>query len=128
MLTRTGDPLEFNNIPQSLELLQSIQECDAKLNHCLEAFALTDMPTTLREAISVTRYFGVRYIWIDALCILYKQEGRTQRLSTTEQHSKTGSKSQASWTRSTKTLISQLLLLVLAPHSCGGLIDCASHC
>ena len=32
--------------------------------------SLSDLPPTLRDAIIVTRKLGVRYLWIDALCII----------------------------------------------------------
>jgi hypothetical protein len=35
-----------------------------------EGFCLSDLPKTLREAILVTRKLGLRYIWIDSLCIV----------------------------------------------------------
>jgi hypothetical protein len=31
---------------------------------------LDNFPATLRDAITITRYLGVKYLWIDALCIL----------------------------------------------------------
>lgn len=31
---------------------------------------LADFPATLRDAITITRALGIRYIWIDALCII----------------------------------------------------------
>lgn len=36
--------------------------------HC--GFALDKMPKTFREAISISRRLGIRYIWIDSLCIV----------------------------------------------------------
>ncbi|KAJ0107049.1 hypothetical protein J7T55_006927 [Diaporthe amygdali] len=33
-------------------------------------FALCDLPNTLRDAVRTTRALGIRYIWIDALCII----------------------------------------------------------
>ncbi len=35
-----------------------------------EGIALRDLPTTLRDAVQVTREIGLRYIWIDSLCIV----------------------------------------------------------
>ena len=37
----------------------------------LEAgFKLIELPKTFREAVEITRNLGIRYLWIDALCIL----------------------------------------------------------
>lgn len=35
-----------------------------------DGFAILDLPKSFQDAVSVTRKFGVRYLWIDALCIL----------------------------------------------------------
>lgn len=35
-----------------------------------EGFMMAELPETLRDAILVTRRLGVRYLWIDALCII----------------------------------------------------------
>jgi hypothetical protein len=37
--------------------------------HC-EEILLADLPRTFRDAIVVTRKLGVRYLWIDSLCIV----------------------------------------------------------
>jgi hypothetical protein len=39
----------------------------ASMSHGLH---LADLPKTLQEAVQVTRHVGVRYLWIDALCII----------------------------------------------------------
>jgi len=128
MLTRTGDPLEFNDIPQSLELLRSIQECDATLNHRLKAFALTDMPTTLREAISVTRYFGVRYIGMDRRPLHAIQAGGKD---STPEHNRAALEDWQKESGLMDQIYENAYLTIVAagaPHSGGGLIDCAPHC
>jgi Heterokaryon incompatibility protein (HET) len=36
----------------------------------LEGIALTELPNTFRDAVLVTRKLGIRYLWIDSLCII----------------------------------------------------------
>ena len=36
----------------------------------LQGIALNDLPNTFRDAVLVTRKLGIRYLWIDSLCIL----------------------------------------------------------
>ncbi|KAG9243250.1 hypothetical protein BJ878DRAFT_424067, partial [Calycina marina] len=31
---------------------------------------LRQLPKTLRDAVVMTRYLGIRYLWIDSLCII----------------------------------------------------------
>ncbi|KAF3762961.1 HET-domain-containing protein, partial [Cryphonectria parasitica EP155] len=42
----------------------------ANLDTRTEGFSLSDSPATIRDAVSVTRQLGVRFIWIDSLCIV----------------------------------------------------------
>lgn len=51
-------------INQSLRLLSSTFQNFRQGNR------ISDLPKTFREAITVTRRFGFRYLWIDALCII----------------------------------------------------------
>jgi hypothetical protein len=38
-------------------------------DRCKEAFETKDLPTTVRDAISIMDAMGYRYIWVDYLCI-----------------------------------------------------------
>jgi hypothetical protein len=42
----------------------------SSLQHFKTGFALSDLPQTIQDAIHVTRHLGIRYLWIDALCII----------------------------------------------------------
>jgi hypothetical protein len=40
------------------------------MQEMLNGIPLESFPATLRDAVHVTRRLGIRYLWIDALCIL----------------------------------------------------------
>ncbi|CAF9938262.1 hypothetical protein IMSHALPRED_000735 [Imshaugia aleurites] len=42
----------------------------ATKNYLEAGFRLSELPKTFREAVQITRELGVRYLWIDALCII----------------------------------------------------------
>ncbi len=42
----------------------------ATKNQTLRDITLSDLPTTFRHAISVSRKLDVRYLWSDSLCII----------------------------------------------------------
>jgi len=39
------------------------------LTQHMQAIDLQSLPTTLRDAVPITRLLGFRYLWIEALCI-----------------------------------------------------------
>jgi hypothetical protein len=43
---------------------------DDNIKARLEGFSLSTLPKTFRDAVQVTRELGIRYIWIDSLCII----------------------------------------------------------
>ena len=47
----------------------------------MKGFAVSSLPRTLRDAVLVTRKLGVRYLWIDALCIIQEDERDWQQES-----------------------------------------------
>lgn len=41
-----------------------------------QRIAIKDLPRTFRDAVLTTRALGIRYLWIDSLCILQRIEGQ----------------------------------------------------
>jgi len=37
---------------------------------------ISDLPQTFQDAIHIARELGIRYVWIDALCIIQKEDGQ----------------------------------------------------
>jgi hypothetical protein len=58
---------------KTLKLLQS------NLDQLCAGVAIPTLPTSYREAITVCRRFGLRYIWIDSLCIMQDSREDWQR-------------------------------------------------
>lgn len=45
------------------------------LNERKDGIPMTLLPPTMRDAVILTRLLGIRYLWIDALCILQDSQG-----------------------------------------------------
>ena len=52
----------------------------------LDGFAAEELPTTLRDAVYFTKELGLRYLWVDALCILQDDRGDWERESAKMSH------------------------------------------
>ncbi len=49
---------------------QCLTLTSANLKYLVAGFQFTELPKCFREAVQITRELGIRYLWIDALCIL----------------------------------------------------------
>jgi hypothetical protein len=54
---------------------------DQTLHQALGFLAFASLPKNFRDAIEITRAIGIRYIWIDSLCIIQKNAGDWSRES-----------------------------------------------
>ncbi|KAI8685444.1 HET domain-containing protein [Fusarium keratoplasticum] len=43
-------------------------------DRCLEGIPCEALPRTFRDAVMITRYLNIRYLWIDSLCIIQKDD------------------------------------------------------
>ncbi|KAF2179059.1 HET-domain-containing protein [Zopfia rhizophila CBS 207.26] len=50
-----------------------------RYNSYLQCVPFSNMPKTIRDAFQVARHMGMRYIWIDSLCILQDDHDDVQR-------------------------------------------------
>ncbi|TQB73162.1 hypothetical protein MPDQ_006079 [Monascus purpureus] len=48
------------------------------LSHIEHGFEISDTPPTIQDAIATTRTLGLRYLWIDAICIIQDSEADKQ--------------------------------------------------
>ncbi|MCJ1306410.1 hypothetical protein MMC25_000052 [Agyrium rufum] len=48
----------------------SVRSLTSNIAEHQRSLSLEDLPKTMADAIIITRKFGIRYLWIDALCIL----------------------------------------------------------
>ncbi|KAI1206879.1 heterokaryon incompatibility protein-domain-containing protein [Annulohypoxylon truncatum] len=55
--------------PQKLALVRK------NVNNMAKGFKESDLPLTLQHGIALTRKLGLRYIWIDSLCIIQDDDG-----------------------------------------------------
>ncbi|KAH6981725.1 hypothetical protein BKA56DRAFT_632063 [Ilyonectria sp. MPI-CAGE-AT-0026] len=44
-------------------------------NRVGEGFAFSELPSTFKDAVKVTRELGVQYLWIDSICIIQSKDG-----------------------------------------------------
>lgn len=60
---------------------QSATLCHRTLHDWSSGKPLTDLPKTIQDAITVTRALGIRYLWVDSLCIVQDDiEDRTREI------------------------------------------------
>ncbi|KAK0712081.1 heterokaryon incompatibility protein-domain-containing protein [Lasiosphaeris hirsuta] len=58
---------------------QPLTSTTATIDSNVRGIALKSLPQTLKDAITVTRKMGCRYLWIDALCILQDSDDDKSR-------------------------------------------------
>ncbi|KAL8995571.1 MAG: hypothetical protein Q9169_004713 [Polycauliona sp. 2 TL-2023] len=65
---------------------QTLQLTVANLAVLTENISLTMLPRSIQDAIAVARHLGIRYLWVDALCIIQdSSEDKMQEIKQMEQ-------------------------------------------
>lgn len=49
---------------------QQMRSTASNLKDHLRGIAISDLPKTIQDAVTVTRKLGVRFLWVDALCVI----------------------------------------------------------
>ena len=49
---------------------QPVMTTQANLQSLTRALPVADLPQTIKDAIFVTKNIGIRYLWVDSLCII----------------------------------------------------------
>lgn len=80
----------------------------------LQGFLVSSMPLTLRDAVKVTKGLGIRYLWIDALCIV--QGGRIDPVAA-EDWSRESARMQSIYGNAFVTIVA-----AAAPDAASGLV------
>lgn len=60
--TRTFPRIEKDEVDRGMTLNSNIRQRR-------DAFPIAELPTTVRDAIAIVRAMGIRFVWIDTLCI-----------------------------------------------------------
>lgn len=64
--------------PESSGSVSSYQTSIENLDERKAGFSELSLPKTIRDAVSITRRLGVKYLWVDAICILQGKDNRAQ--------------------------------------------------
>lgn len=72
VVTAEDGPLEgpYATLSHTWGLSQPIRLLKSTIDSFREGIPTSDLPTTFKDAIDVVRKLGIRYLWIDSLCIL----------------------------------------------------------
>lgn len=71
----TGSPLKYAALSYCWGTGRSFTTTPSNLQqHLSTGFEVSDLPRTLSHAVKVTRDVGIKYLWIDALCILQAEK------------------------------------------------------
>ncbi|KAE9376151.1 HET-domain-containing protein, partial [Stipitochalara longipes BDJ] len=74
-ITKSEDRFRYFALSYSWGGAQEVTTTEATLIDRQHGIRLCNLPPTIQDAVQVTRNLGLRYLWIDALCIIQDDDG-----------------------------------------------------
>lgn len=73
--TRPGERLRYATLSYCWGGPQTFQTATATVAARVRGFSVGDLPQTLRDAVRLAQALGLRYLWVDSLCIIQDSAG-----------------------------------------------------
>lgn len=80
-ITTEGEIAHYMTLSHCWGRKPVIRTTKATLQSHLTSLPLASLPKTFREAITITRELGIKYLWIDSLCIIQDDAGDWEKES-----------------------------------------------
>ncbi|KAF3761990.1 HET-domain-containing protein [Cryphonectria parasitica EP155] len=73
--TKPGDQMRYIALSHQWGKLKHFCTTMQNIEHHRDKINMHELPSTFRDAVNVTRGLGIRYIWIDSICIIQGADG-----------------------------------------------------